>query len=719
MDYKKAIVTRLVVVYFLVAFFAGAVLFRIIDVMFVEGAQWRAKALEMQVKEFKIPARRGDIYARDGRLLATSIPYYDVGFDPNAEAITDHIFRTKIDSVANGLARVLGDKSSAEYKRIIVNARHAGRHYCLLKTNVSYDTLQRIKRIPLLNRGKYKGGLAIDEKSNRIRPFNELASRTIGYTGEQAPSTNVTDTKAPTIIGVVGLERAYERELRGISGVCIKQRIAGGLWMPIDDGRQLEPRDGYNIHSTIDIDIQDVAQNALRRGLDSNMADWGCAILMEVQTGEVRAIANMGLTKSNQYAETFNYSIGFSSEPGSTFKLASLMAAFEDGYAEPDDSVDTQGGIVTYYGKEMHDSHDGGYGMISLQHGFEVSSNVAVSKVIVQNYRQREQQFIDRLYAMRLNKRLGIELWGEAEPYIKSPKAKSWSGISLPWMSIGYEVHLTPLQILTLYNSVANDGTMVKPKFVTKITNKDRTIAERETEVLVSSICSNSTLTKVRGMLEGVVVNGTAKNVMNKNYSIAGKTGTCRINYSKQSATKEYQASFVGYFPADKPKYSCIVVINHPKRRGVYYGSVVAGSIFKEIADKVYATSIDLQDLDELSDKQDTIRMIGVPFARNGNKNDLMTVLKELRVPYDQKTVQNAEWVVTEHKPTIIEMSNRTYDQRVVPNVRGMGLRDAMFLLENAGLRVVTSGLGVVRSQSLQPGGRFNRGDLIFLELGS
>ncbi|MCB0408880.1 MAG: transpeptidase family protein, partial [Flavobacteriales bacterium] len=536
----------------------------------------------------------------------------------------------------------------------------------------------------------------------RVRPFNHLAARTIGYEREG--------------IKPVGLEGAYTKDLSGVNGKRLMQKIAGGIWMPISDENEVEPQDGNDVYTSIDINIQDVAESALQRQLEEHEADHGCVALMEVSTGEIKAIANLTRNKQGHYYESYNYVIGESTEPGSVFKLPALMAAFEDGYLTLDDMVDTEDGTTNFYDKTMKDSHKGGYGVISVKRSFEVSSNVAISKLINQNYSDKPQQFVDRLYKMNLNKKLGIEIAGEGTPLIKSTDDPSWSGVSLPWMSIGYETHVTPLQILTFYNAVANNGKMVKPKFVKYVKDRGKVVKEFQTEVISNSICSQKTIKMAQEMLLGVVEEGTAKNLKNPVYKIAGKTGTAQIANDKYGYKYEskisHQASFVGYFPADNPKYTCIVVVNAPSRN-VYYGNLVAGPIFKEVADKVYASSISIHK--ELA-KRESQAHSKLPYAKDGNYNDLTKVYGDLAIK-TKTTKKVNDWVKVNTGENEVTIYYKKIAPIYVPDVTGMSIKDAVYLLENQGLSVRFVGEGTVKQQSINPGEKIVKGAKILLEL--
>lgn len=699
---KKDILKRVYLVYAFVGVFAIVILAQTFNVQYVEGAEWKQKAENLTTAYRKIDAVRGNIYAVDGSLLATSVPIYEVRFDSKTEALTDDIFYNEVDELSNQLSKLFRDKSQSQYKKELVSARKKGVRYQLIKRNVKYTELQQLKTFAIFNRGQYKGGLIYTQQNKRVRPFNKLAARTIGYEREG--------------IKPVGLEGAYTHYLQGVNGKRLMKKIAGGVWMPITDENEIEPLDGSDIYTTIDVNLQDVAENALENQLTLHEADHGSVILMEVSTGSIKAIANLQRRKDGSYDESYNFAIGESTEPGSVFKLASLMAAFEDGYLTLEDMVNTEDGTTKFYGATMKDSHEGGYGVISVQKSFEVSSNVAISKLIVKNYGSKPQAFVDRIYKMNLGKKLGLEIAGEGQPLIKNTSDASWSGLSLPWMSIGYEIHLTPLQTLTFYNAVANDGKMVKPRFVSHINQRGQVVKEIKPEVINNSICSKKTIAMAKKMLEGVVENGTAKNLKNANFKIAGKTGTAQIaNKSggyKNAAKISHQASFVGYFPADAPKYSCIVVVAAPSRN-VYYGNLVAGPIFKEVADKIYSTSFDIH---KPLESRDAMAVSKIPYSKDGSLKDLVKVYAELDVK-TRRRGKVGEWASVSTSEKQVEIQSKKVNSTLVSNVVGMGIKDALFILENQGLEVKFKGNGVVKTQSILPGSKIINGSTIILEL--
>ena len=702
MKLRKDILSRVYLVYVGITLFALVILAQTFNLQMVEGDEWRKKEESLTRKFREIEAVRGNIYASDGSLLATSIPKYEIRFDANTDALTDKFFYEKVDSLAYQLSLLFPEKNHATYRVELIAARKNKKRYHLIKRNVKFTELKKAMQFPIFRKGKYKGGFIYAQQNGRVKPFKVLAARTIGYEREG--------------VKPVGLEGAYSSELSGVKGQRLEQKIAGGVWMPVSESEGSEPEDGSDIYTTIDVNIQDVAEHALLNQLETHEADHGCVVLMEVATGEVKAIANLQRNKQGNYYESYNYAIGESTEPGSVFKLASLMAAFEDGYLDLDDRVDTEDGTTQFYDATMRDSHKGGYGVISIKEAFIKSSNVAISKEINRIYKARPQDFVDRLYKMNLNKPLGVEIAGEGNPFIKSTENDSWSGVTIPWMSIGYEIQMTPLQILTFYNAVANDGKMVKPKFVKAIMKRGKLVKEMNTEVINNSICSKETIAKVKEMLEGVVEEGTAKNLKNSIYKIAGKTGTAQIAKAKYGykydSKVSHQASFVGYFPADNPKYTCIVVVNAPSR-DVYYGNLVAGPIFKEVADKVYASSIEIHDeIDELKNKANS----RIPYAKDGYYADLNKVYSAFDIKVDASE-NTTDWVKVSTGEQEVKIYNKKIAPIYVPDVTGMSIKDAIYILENKGITVVFSGKGMVKKQSITAGEKIIKGSKIVLEL--
>jgi len=702
-EQKQTIFSRVYIVYGMVCLFALVIVFQTFKLQVWEGKKWRAKEESLTRNFREIDAVRGNIYAADESLLATSIPKYEVRFDAKTDALSDEYFNENVDSLAYQLSKLFPEKSKTHYLTELKVARAKGKRYHLIRRNVKFTELKLMKDFPIFRQGKFKGGFISVQQNKRVRPFKVLAARTIGYEREGSKP--------------VGLEGAYSKELSGVKGEMLMKKIAGGVWMPIGENSGKEPEDGSDIYTTIDVNIQDVAQQALESQLLEHQADHGCVALMEVSTGDIKAIANLKRNKNGTYYESYNYVVGESTEPGSTFKLASLMAAFEDGHLDLDDMVDTENGTTKFYDLVMRDSHKGGYGKISIKESFVKSSNVGISKEINRVYASNPQEFVDRLYKMDLNKKLGIEIAGEGSPLIKSTDNDSWSGVSIPWMSIGYEVQMTPLQILTFYNAIANEGKMVKPRFVKEVRQSGKLVKHYDTEVINNSICSKKTIKMAKEMLEGVVEEGTARNLKNSRYKIAGKTGTAQIandkyGYKGYESKVSHQASFVGYFPADSPKYTCIVVVNAPTQN-VYYGNLVAGPIFKEVADKVYANSIQIHN--ELNQKEH-LAVSRIPYAKDGFYDDLSKVYSELNIN-TSKEGASPKWAKVSTGDKEVKIYKKKIAPIYVPDVTGMSIKDALYILENQGMNVRFTGNGVVKKQSITPGEKTIKGERIILEL--
>jgi len=646
-----------------------------------------------------VKAVRGNIYSDNGSLLATSLPEYRIAFDPSVS--DQRVFSAGIDSLSLLLSKFFKDRRPADYKRKIVDARLSGRQYMILnRKQINYQEKKKIMQWPVFRQGRLRGGVIFERVDKRFRPFRFLGARTIGYINENNYGA--------------GLEYSFNKVLAGTDGKALFQKMAGGNWKPVYDGTEIRPRDGNDIMTSIDINIQDVAETALLRALKAHQADYGCLVLMEVKTGEIKAISNLSLNKNGYYAENYNYAVGDQglTEPGSTFKLASMIALFEDSNLQLTDSIETGDGRFKFYDRIMSDHKWGGYGKISIRDAFEKSSNIAVSKLVNAHFGLEPNRFINYLKEFGLNQPLGFQMIGEGIPYIKEPKDPTWSGTTLPWMSIGYELKLTPLQILAFYNAIANDGKFIQPVIVTKSRKADKVINEYNPAVINRKICSDETLQKIRSMLEGVVERGTAQNIKNAHYPIAGKTGTAQKIKDGGGYTKNYYTSFVGYFPADQPKYSCIVVIDNPKQN-YQYGSDVAAPVFREVADKIYAKDLEIHHPSELTP---ALQAGTFPVIQSGNRFEISKICDYLGI--ENKGADNESWAKASINGSAIQW--KTNDMKIgeIPDVEGMTLRDALFLLENQGLDVLTQGRGRVISQSIAPGEKVKKGGQIKIKLG-
>ena len=554
---------------FVYAFFL-IILVRLFYVALVMGPELRAQSQERVIERRSIEAKRGDIYSADGKTLATTKPVYNIHFD--ALTVDQTVFNKDVAELSEKLAILNPKRNAAQWERYLRIERDKKHRYIPLAADLNYSQLQRVKSYPILSRGSFQGGLIIQEKLERIQMATDVRSRTIGRDKDGAQA---------------GLEGYYSNYLQGKPGNRLMQKITGNDWKPLDDPQAVEPVDGFDLFTTIDTRIQDVAQQSLLAQLKKYDADHGTAVVMEVATGRIVAMANLGRNEDSVYSELRNYAVWERTEPGSTIKLLSAMALLETGVADTSDKVNTENGVVTIYGKKVRDSRKGGYGTISLRKAFEVSSNTGIVKLVQEHFEQHPDDYVDFLYSRGFHNNTGITIKGESAPNIPKPNDDRWSGISLPWMAYGYGVEFTPLQLLTIYNAVANNGTMVKPQIVERIMDHGRIVEDFETTILNPAICSQDVVKKLQAMLEGAVASGTAKNIYDERISVAGKTGTCQLNYWRGG--KDYQSSFAGYFPAKDPKYSCIVVINKPDYYKGYYGNIVAGPVFKAIADEVYS----------------------------------------------------------------------------------------------------------------------------------
>lgn len=704
MENKKSILSRTYLIYVFMCLFAMGILYRICVIQFAEGDMWREKAEVFTTKVEDMEAVRGNIFDANGALLATSLPYYEVAVDINAPSITDKLYKENRDSLALLLSGLFHEKGPNEYLKILNKARKDKDRYVLLKRNVSHKDLQVLKKFPIFRKGK-RGGLVTLQTNRRERPFQMLAGRTIGL--------------ARPGLKPVGLEGAFDSVLMGVSGKRLMQKIAGDVWRPINDENEVEPKDGSDLYTTIDINIQDVAEQALMRSLIKNKAAFGCAILMEVKTGEIKAIAN--LTKagkdSTTYNESLNYALGYPSEPGSTFKLASMLAVIDEYNISLDEKVQVGNGVCMYYDRTMKDSHPPEAPVITAQRVFEMSSNVGVSKIITKYFAKNPKDYIRKLNSFHLNEKLGLSIPGEGIPRIKQVKDKDWYGTSLPWISIGYESLVTPLQTLTLYNAIANNGKMVKPHFVKEIKRNGITVKRFETEVIDEKIVKDATIVKAKQMMEGVVNNGTGKGLNITTFKVGGKTGTAQIakdgDYKKNGTT--YQGSFVGYFPADNPLYTCIVIINSPAN-GTYYGGLVAGPVFKEIAEKVYSSSVDF--IKPINKQKDLLTKM--PEVINGKPSEIAGVAKTLGLPSSMD--ESIAYTSRNRKDTTrISMAPANIEGQlkrgIMPNLYGMSAKDALYLLENNGIYVRLLGFGSVKKQSIEAGQKFSKGNKIILTL--
>lgn len=700
MSKKKELLLRAYIVLAILIIVALVLIGATINVGIIQASEWREKGDSTKLKYFDIEPDRGNIYSADGYPLATSVPYFDLHMDLNSEAMTKSIFNQHVDSLAIYLSRyIFKDESPASIKRRLIRRRSAGDRYFPIKNNATYEELKRIKTFPLIRLGKYRGGLIVERKSRRLKPFRNMAARTIGLDRDNAPS--------------VGLEASFDEHLRGDAGKKLMERV-GSVWIPVHDLTEIEPERGKNIVTTLDMRMQDICQKALMNGLKTHNADFGLVVLMEVKTGAIKAIVNLD-RDGEHYYEAFNHAIGDATEPGSTFKLASVMAMLEDGLIDLDDSVTIDHGRAVFGKFQMRDSEWNKEIRITARRAFEISSNVGIARLVDDAYgkgKKNAGQFIDRLKQFGLDQKTGIMLDGEGSPFIKEAYSDSWNKVmTLAWMAHGYELHLTPLQTLTFYNAVANDGRKMKPYIVSEINDGTTTIKRFKPEVIDTRIASVQTIRLAKELLEGVVIRGTAAAFNTREYKFAGKTGTTRLEYWKDDG-KKYQASFAGYFPVEDPQYSCIVLVNNPTQNG-YYGSTVAGRVFREIADHCMAT--DLRLMAELNQPEHEDNTPSLPVFQAGYASDIQEVMKQIGFKLNDQS--DGEWAILMPDDDKVALENRHLEKGLVPNVVGMGVRDAIFILENRGMSVKVNGFGRVREQSVPAGTRLT-GQKILLYLG-
>ncbi len=683
MIFTKAILLRARIVFLFAIFFVLVIISKIVQLQFVEVDKWRHAAKVTQLEYRPIIASRGNIYAYDGALLATSLNFYRVALDPLVAS--DVSFKKGIDALSQALSDFYKDQPPEYYKKRIIHARATKKRYLLLHTRyITYEEKKKISRWPIFNEGRFKGGVIFEAQYKRYNPFKELAKRTIGTHRETHGS---------------GLEYAFNKVLKGVDGKALYQKVVGGNWKKVPESTMIPPIHGSDLITTLDINLQDVAQSSLLTVLEKTEAQNGCAIVMEVATGAIKAIANLSRTKSGQYIESYNYAIGNQGivEPGSIFKLASMLALLEETRWPLTKPIDTGKGMVQFYNRWMKDVKKGGYGVLTLQEVFEKSSNVGISMAIQETFGDNPQRFIDYIETLGMHQPLGIELAGEGKPYIITPKSKMWSGVTLPWLSIGYNLQITPLQMLVVYNAVANNGKMVKPIFVQQIQSANGMVKRFAPTILKEKICSNETLSKLKVMLEGTVETGLAQRIKHGFYQIAGKTGTAQ-KLVNGKYTDHHLTSFAGYFPADHPRYSCIIVVDSPQGETFRFGSEVPAPIFKDIVDRIAG-----KDLQARKPINGSIGTYSITLSNVGNTNELSFLYQFLKLPIPEDFNQEAQWGSWQTTATAAKFEPSKWpSEKKVPTVLHMKLRDALFLLENNGLKVTVAGNihGVVCKQS-------------------
>ncbi len=671
------------------------VVVRLFNVSVVEGDEWRELGGKY-VNWMPIEADRGNIYAEDGSLLAASEMIFDIRMDPTV--VTDYSFERGIDSLSILITKYLNAKNTpSEWKAKLSKARSdwkkfqkPGTKSISIAKNLTFEQVDRARKFPIFRNGRYEGGLVVDKTARRGKPYKEMASRTIGVDRKNASK--------------IGLEGAFDTFLKGKEEKRLMRSVGKGDWIPVFDPSEFETERGADLYTTIDIEVQDIVHNELLSMVLHQEAEAACAVVMDVETGGVKAISNLSRLKSGGYAEIYNHAVGTSSEPGSTAKLFTALALLEGSDIKLKDRVEVAGGRKKFYDLWMEDSHRHGRNMLNFLEVIEESSNVGIASFALKHFKGLEgkKKYVSYLEQFGLTDKTNIEIAGEPSPLIKHPvKNKAeWSGTTLPWMAHGYESSMTPLQILKFYNGVANDGQLMKPYLVKEISHEAEVLREIKPKVEVSSMASRSNIETLQFMLESVVESGTGKGLKSEIVKIAGKTGTARVNYTKKEERKKYNASFAGYFPADAPKYSMIVMFYDPKKG--YYGGSVAGPVFKNIAEKIYQVKGDL--LDPIQQQYAELQNKKMPNKHSGYASDYAKLINHIDL--DVEVNSKSRWVDIAPQRNKLTIDKKKIKGDQVPDVIGMGLRDAVYILENVGLEVRVEGLGKVKRQSIKPGAK-------------
>jgi cell division protein FtsI (penicillin-binding protein 3) len=696
---KRSILNRIFFSFTCIVAFSILVIYYIVNIQLVDGAKWIALSDSLTLKYKEIQAVRGNIYSDNGTLLATSVPIYELRMD--LTVIPEDTFRYYFPLLSSKFSQKFKDKSAVAYFQDFKKAKASKNRYYLVKSRLNYLDIKEIKSWPLYKKSRFKSGLIIVENNYRVMPFKNLLERTIGY-------SSALSGKKP-----VGIEGAFNKELSGISGKRLVQKIAGG-YRPVNDDNELEPIDGKDIYTTIDINFQDIVNDALLNGVSMHNAHHGCAVIMDVKSGEIKAMANLTKMENGSYKEIYNYVFGESFEPGSTFKLVSALALFENEKIELSDSVLINYGAYTIGGKSMVDAEISMFKRKSFAFAFHHSSNVGISTTVLNSFKNDPKIFTNYIKTLNLDKPIGLELPGEAKPKLNSPGSKNWSKMSLPWMSIGYEVRVTPIQILSIYNAVANEGKLIKPFIVKAIGNKGDIETEFKTSILNKEIANEKSIAKIKQLLEGVVDSGTAKKAfLNSRIKVAGKTGTAQIAGKNGYIKGAYNASFAGYFPSDNPKYSIVIVVNNPSGKS-YYGGDVAAPIARIIAEKISGINDEIG----VSLPDSLNQMTSFPALLKGNKSNITDFVNKFTQFDYTSNGKTKNWIMAQRNQEGEYEYNEINDQKqLVPDLSGMGLRDAIVCIENKKFKCKATGIGKVYWQSIKAGSEIKAGSLIYLKL--
>ena len=703
MDVKRDILWRVYLSFILIVLVCILIIGKAFYIQQVQGKYWRSLSDSLHQRIIEIPAARGTIYSEDGQMLSTNIPQFDIYIDFRVSPLHEKsgvLFRTHIDSLSMSLAALFKDKSAEKYKEELTKAFEASVGNYELRKKISYREYLQLVKFPLFKLGRYKSGMIAEEKNIRLNPYENIGYRTIGLARDE---------------NKVGLEKSYDTVLNGRNGRQLVRAIAGGVTVPVQEGEfEIAPETGKDIVSTIDVFIQEVTEKALMNMMVKNEAQTGVAIVMEVKTGKIKAIANLGKVGEGKYAEDLNYAIT-PTEPGSTFKLVTLLSALEDGKVNLNSRVNLEGGVWKVSGQTVYDSEKHGKFDVSVLEAFEESSNVGMAKIAMTHYSNNVNEYFKHLTKLRLDSTSGLDLVGERQPRLVKPGSRLWGPTTLPWMAFGYNIEITPLQTLNLYNAIANNGVMMRPYLVNSIQEEGKIIKSISPKVYNAQLCKPNTIRDLRIALEGVCINGTGKLLFkNSLYKVAGKTGTALVaNGNKGYDEGIYQSSFAGYFPADNPQYTVVVIIKNKPHAASFYGASVAGPVFKEIADRLYSTYI--------QNKLDIAPVFTVKdsslFNYSVSKMSLQTITKQLSIPYQDSSLASNNWIQLEGKGKNLKAATQIISDTTMPNMTGMKLQDALWLCEKKGLQVKCVGKGKVVKQSIAQGEVIIKGQQIQIDL--
>lgn len=672
-----------------------------------DGASLRARAQSMSLRTDTIFAERGNIYTEDGTMLCSTIPQFDVHLD--MAVIKKDTFYKNVDSIAWKLSGLFHDRTAAQYKTDLIAAYKDSARYYELGTKIPYDKFLELRTFPVFRKGPRLGGMIVSTRNTRDNPYGFLALQTVG---KYQPAI-WRDKKL--VRNVKGLEAMYDSLLSGKNGWYMSRRIAPTKWASIE-GSRIEAENGKDIVTTIDIGIQNIAEHALLDALKHYNCWNGTCIVMETATGKIRAMANLGTDLDKQtYAEDKNYALTLA-EPGSTFKIVTLLSLLKDGLINVEDIVNCYGGQRQFAHRVMHDSHHG-LGSMPIKNAYAQSSNVAMGSLAYEHYYKSPERFIKHIKELHLNSKTGIDLFGETKAIVTEPHEKNlWNAATLPWLATGYGVMITPLHTCMIYNAVANNGRMMKPYLVSSVREYGREVRHIEPTVLEESVASPEVIAQLKKCTEEVVLSGTGKHIQSPYYKIAGKTGTAQVcDKGIPYSARVYQGSFVGYFPADNPRYTMIVVIRTKKNSGSYYGGTIAAPVFRMVADKIFANGQGswkggpVDSFSKIADK-------GI-LAKTSTVFNQRLLLQSIKMPLDcTRRPGSIATVKTDSSHRII-VAEKKIIQNIVPDVLGMSLKDAVYVLEKQGLKVRIMGAGVITAQSIAPGSLIRKGQTIIIQL--